>query len=291
MNDDFHRLRESGRRAGTSKLIGLGFCTARDAIARGLLALGVTPNVVTAAGAVFTACGAVCLFLGGGYSHSELREMGRPPYMLMSAFFLLLGCAMDMLDGAVAKIGRLQTPLGAVLDSSMDRVSDAAVFVALVGHFAWRGNVTYCVLAAVCLTNAMLISYVKARSECVIPHCDVGYWIRGERFAGFLIGVFAATISGVLWIEAILPIFTVVRRLVWFRRVLEAQALGAPLPENKLPKGPVALLRPWRYPRGSIPYDIVTGLNILFIIQGHRLHPLFGPHADPLGDLVRRMGY
>ncbi len=284
---DFKRFRQGQHHAGMSRLIGQGFCDARDATARALLTVGVTPNGLTLAGFAMTCGLAICLLLGGGDSHAALREAGRPPYLIIAFVLLILASACDMLDGAVARIGNLKSPLGAVLDSCVDRMSDAVVYVALVGCFLLRGNLTYGVFAALAMTHAMLISYVKARSECEIPNCEVGYWMRGERSAALLISLGFGNISALLWQQALLPALTVLRRLVWVYQVLKARAHGRPDPSSAPAPGVRGLLRPWRYPRGSLPYDVVTGINILFLAIGPRIHPVFGPTADPLGDFVR----
>ncbi len=286
---DFRRFEEEGYRPGTSRAIGQGFCDARDAIARGLISVGVTPNALTIAGFGATCGAAVCFFLGGSLSHAAAREAGVLPYMLMAACFIILASACDMLDGAAAKIGNMSTPLGAVLDSAVDRFSDLIVYLALIGHFFMQGNFTYTMLAAVAMCHAFLISYIKARSETIIPACDVGYWMRGERSAALLIAAFAGTVPAVLWQQAVSPGFTVVRRLVWTYQVLSAKAAGRPAPSNTPLAGWRGLVRPWRYPRGSVPYDFVTGANIAFIIFAWRINEVFGPSADPLRSLVDRV--
>jgi CDP-diacylglycerol--glycerol-3-phosphate 3-phosphatidyltransferase len=283
---DFRRFKESGQHAGTSLAIGWGFCTARDAIARRLIAAHITPNMLTVFGLLATCVSGACFFKGGSYSHATMRALGMPPYLFIAAAFIIIASAMDMLDGAVAKIGKLSTPLGAVLDSFVDRLSDAAVYIGLIGHFILIGNLTYGILSAVALANAMFISYVKARSECIIPECSVGYWMRGERSAALLIAAFAGTIPAVLWQQAISPAFTVLRRLVFLHQALSAKETGRPGPSSAAPTGLLSLLRPWRYPRGSIPYDIVTGTNIAFIIFAHYLSPIFGPGVDPLRQIL-----
>jgi len=288
--NDFRRLKDEGYRSGTSKAIGQGFCDARDMIARGLLAVGITPNMLTIAGLLATCGAAACFLFGGGDRHATLSESGKPPYLLMAAAFLVLASAFDMLDGAVAKLGNLSTPFGAMLDSSVDRLSDMVVYIALVGYFAMHQNLTYAVLAAVAMGNAMMISYVKARSETIIPNCAVGYWLRGERSAALLIAACAGTVPAVLWQQAISPAFTVLRRLVWTHQVLAAETADRPAPSNIPAAGWVGLLKPWRYPRGSVPYDVVTGVNIAFIIAAVHVNPLFGPQADPLKKLWNQLG-
>lgn len=282
---EFKRLADQGHARGTSRAIGEGFIRARDLLARGLVAAGATPNGVTVFGFLATVGAAACFLVGGGQSHAELRAAELPPFVLIAAACLFLASACDMLDGAVARVGDLGTPFGGFLDSVLDRFSDLAIYIALIVYFTVAGNLTYTVLAAAALANALLISYVKARAESVIPDCGVGYWLRGERSAALLIACLAGNVPAALWQQGILPFLTIVRRLAWTRRVLAARSDGRPPPTDAPPTGRVGLLRPWRFPRGSIPYDIVTAANIAFLIFAPYVHDVFAGQADPLRSL------
>ncbi len=283
---EFKRLKDTKQAAGSSFAIGRGFSIARDWIARGLVRAGVTPNAMTILGFVMTCGAAACLFVAASKTHGDLAQAGKPPYMLIAGVFLYLASACDMLDGAVARIGGKSTAFGAFLDSALDRFSDLVIFVALIAHFAIQGNATYTVLASMGMANAFLISYIKARAESDIPDCAVGYWFRGERSAALLIACLAGHIPAVLWQQGILPFFTVIRRIVWTRQVVNARSQGRPAPENRPAPGIRGWLKPWRHPRGSVPYDIVTGANIAFIIAGPWIHGIFAAGQDPLRQWV-----
>ncbi len=110
-------------------------------------------------------------------------------YPLAALAWLFVAAACDMLDGAVARSGNLHSRFGAVLDSTVDRFSDIAIWGACALYFAAAGNVTYCLLTFLALSNTFLISYVKARAEDLIPDCSVGFWQRGERFFAILVGL------------------------------------------------------------------------------------------------------
>lgn len=283
---DFRRLRREGLRGGASLAIGRRFCAARDALALGLIRIGATPNMLTTAGAAATFGAAWFFLIGAGERWSDPRPQGDWPAPLWAAILLFVASACDMLDGAVARIGAKSTPLGAVLDSSLDRVSDMALFAAMAAHFAWKGNVTYTALAAAALANATLISYLKARAENLIDDCSVGYWLRGERCAALLIAAFSAHLPAVLWQQAILPAFTALRRMVWTYRCLSAKQRGTAPPDPAPLPGARRYLAPWRFPRGSVPYDVVTGANIAYILFAPLISPLFGPAADPLRTIL-----
>jgi hypothetical protein len=106
-----------------------------------------------------------------------------------------------------------------------------------------------------------------------------------------LIGCLVGHVPAVLWQLAILSALTAWRR-VWFAwRATAAQAAGRPLPPIGPGPGRWSRLLLWRYPRGSIPYDLVTGLNIAYIIFAARLWPQLlatGEAADPLRRWLER---
>lgn len=285
---DFSRLRREGHRRGSSFAIGRGFVWARDALASGLVRAGVTPNMLTLAGAVWTVVAAACLLPGAADSWGTAVAAGRWPWPFFAGLALFAASACDMLDGAVARLGALSTPLGAVLDSSLDRLSDMAIYLAIAAHFAWKGNVTYALLAMFALCNATLISYVKARSETLIPDCSVGYWLRGERSAALLIAAFAAHVPAVLWQQALLTAFTVWARLKWTYDVLASQSTGRPAPDAGPLGGWRRYVAPWRFPRGSLPYDLVTGVNIAWILFAPLIWPTIDGSTDPVREFVNR---
>lgn len=162
-----------------------------------------------------------------------------------------------------------------------------AIYIGCFLHFALldRPNLTYQLLAVVALCNAVLISYVKARTENMIDDCSVGYWLRGERFVAVLIACACGHVPAVLWQMAVPCLFTVWRRLSYAYAAVRASDAGRPPP----PRGPwpgwVGRLQLWRHPRGSIRYDVVTGTHIAYIVFAPCLWPVLlavGTWADPL---------
>ncbi|MFO0973478.1 MAG: CDP-alcohol phosphatidyltransferase family protein [Phycisphaerae bacterium] len=278
---DFTRLQQARSTRGSSFVIGRSFVNGRTRTARFLMRLGVTPNLLSLGGLCFTVGAAWCLWVGASQAWS-MRPAGHWPMPFWAALWLYMAAACDMLDGAVARLGQLSTPLGAVLDSSLDRVSDMLIYTAIAAHFARIGNLTYCLLAVVAMCQSTLISYVKARAETLIPDCSVGYWLRGERFAAILIASFAAHIPAVLWQQAISPGLTVLRRLYWTYAVIGARDAGRPAPVAGVPAGWRRFVLAWRYPRGSLPYDLVTGANIAWIIAAPWAWPAMLGTSDPL---------
>jgi CDP-diacylglycerol--glycerol-3-phosphate 3-phosphatidyltransferase len=287
--DDFRALRESGEAAGASKSVGSAIAAARDALAGHLVRLGLTPNRITLIGFLLTCGAGYCLARGASQQVPYFNLGGGPVgwWPALAGLLLLLAGACDMLDGAVARVGRMGSRAGALLDSSVDRFSDMAIYIGCFLHFALlpTPNPTYQLLAMVALCNGVLISYVKARAENVIEDCSAGYWLRGERFAAVLIGCLSGHLPAVLWQMAILCLFTVCRRLTYGYAAIRAIEVGRPLPRRGPAPGWPGVLQLWRHPRGSVPYDLVTGANIAYIVVAPCLWPALraaGSHADPL---------
>jgi CDP-diacylglycerol--glycerol-3-phosphate 3-phosphatidyltransferase len=285
---DFRRLRESGEQSGASLAIGAGIGAARDWVARGLVFAGLTPNRLTVGGFLVTCAAGYCLVRGATdqvpYFYNGAGSTSWWP--AWAGLFLLGAGACDMLDGAVARVGRMSSRFGAILDSTLDRFSDMAIFLGCTLHCARVGNFTGEVLAVIALCNAFLISYVKARAEEIIEDCSVGYWLRGERFVAVLLGCATGHVIAVLWLLAVLNLFTVWRRLDYARRAVASLERGLPPPSRGPSAGPLGRFQLWRHPRGSIPYDLVTGLNIAYLIVAPWVWPVLmgqGPSGDPLG--------
>ncbi len=250
------------------RAIGFGFAAARDFIARGLVRIGISPNALTLTGMVLTLAAGVCYALGAGSGRHAWDLAVRPAapsaYLLLAGGLLILSSACDMLDGAVSRLGGRSTRFGAFLDSTLDRFSDFAVYAGIATYYAWQSpaNLTLVLLSMVAFFNAFMISYARARAEDLIESCSVGYWQRGERAAAVLIATFAHNVPALIVQQAVLPMLTVVRRINHTRAVLKGTS-----PITDPAAGPMHLkLRLWRWPRATVPYDLITGLNIAWLI-------------------------
>jgi CDP-diacylglycerol--glycerol-3-phosphate 3-phosphatidyltransferase len=247
------------------KAIGRGFSAARDAVARVLLKLRITPNVLTILGMLLTLAAGVCYALAAGRGFAwTLAPAGPNAFVLLAGGLLVLSSACDMLDGAVARLGDKGTQFGAFLDSTMDRFSDFAVYAGLaVGYaLAEPANVTFVLLSQLAFFNAFMISYTRARAEDLIDACRVGFWQRGERSTAILIGTFACNLPALVIQQALLPLGTALRRIFYTRRVIQGRDAGEdPRRHRALEK-----LQIWRWPRMTPPYDLTCALCISWLI-------------------------
>ena len=279
---DFLALRRSGCRQGASLTLGRVGRRMSDSVAEILVTLGVTPNMLTVSGFLLTVCAAGCLLIGAGHVapwEASRSLTGTSWWPLAAAVLLSLAGIADLLDGAVARRGNLATRFGGLLDSTLDRFSDLAVFLGCALHFSVAGNVTLVALSMAAAMNAILISYVKARAESMIADCEVGFWQRGERCGLFLLAAYLGHIPASLWLLGTLPIFTVLRRLRHARCALTNATPWEPA-------GWARHLQPWRHPRGSAGYDVSAALGLLFVIAGPLLWPGLDGASDPLRPLL-----
>jgi CDP-diacylglycerol--glycerol-3-phosphate 3-phosphatidyltransferase len=182
-----------------------------DPLGRSLAGAGVTPDVITVIGTVGATASALVFFTRGVFFVGTL---------LVWAFVML-----DMVDGAVARAGGTTSRFGAVLDSSCDRIADAAVFGSLAWYFARHNEPALLAAALLCLVLGSLTSYIKARAEGVGMTCNVGIAERTERLIIVLVGTgltgppchvpYAQAVA--LWVLVAASTITVVQRLatVW----------------------------------------------------------------------------
>ena len=258
------------RSAVFSRLFGNNIARARQQVARGLIKLNVGPNTLTLLGLIVTLSAAVFLALGAG---DEIGNSSAPQHSwfgFISGLILILASACDMLDGAVARLTQKITRLGAFLDSSFDRIADGAIFTGILIYYLRHPdlphNTTFAALTMIALINALTTSYIKARAENFIDNCSVGYWQRGERISAILIGLFSGHLATVMLILAILPAFTVLRRILFARQQINRLDKHQPPLDPNAPLQGVMRLALWRYRRGAWQYDLITAANILTIL-------------------------
>lgn len=128
--------------------------------------LGVTANSVTILGFIINVIAGICFGL-------------RHP--VWAGLFLLLGSSFDMMDGAVARARKITNSSGALLDSVVDRYSEAAVLLGAVIYFYLQNNIYGVAFTLCALEGSILVSYVRARAEGLGIECKVGFMQRPER--------------------------------------------------------------------------------------------------------------
>jgi CDP-diacylglycerol--glycerol-3-phosphate 3-phosphatidyltransferase len=184
-------------------------------VARRISALGVSANAVTVLGGALTCIG------------GALLAMNMPQAALV---VLAIGTLADTLDGQVAKAAGGGTAFGAFLDSTIDRLSDAALFIGTVLLAATTGQVALVWWGLVALTSSFLVSYVRAKGESMGVGATVGPAPREARIVIFLLGLAAWALFGLelvfaagVLIVALLSSVTLLVRVVHVGRQLSTK--------------------------------------------------------------------
>jgi len=211
------------------------------AIISASVALGIHPNVLTLIGVLINVLAAWTLAVDQFW---------------LAGAIMIVANIFDFIDGKVAHITGKQSAFGAFWDSTLDRFSDLALFTGLIWLYAELGRKDYVLIATLTLIFAIMTSYARARAECLIEKCKVGFMERPERIVLFMIGAFTDRMANVLWVILALSIIAVANRIHYTYLALNK------LP---LPSGTFARFFFWRDERATLPYDIWVVAILLWV--------------------------
>src|SRR5215212_2750757 len=216
------------------------------AIIRMSVALGISPNTLTLIG--------VLINCAAGFALAHNRFVIAGVIMICANIF-------DFIDGKVAFITGRQSEFGAFWDSTLDRFSDLALFTGLIWLYAKLGRTDFVLITTLTLIFAIMTSYARARAECLVEKCKVGFMERPERIVLFMIGAFTNRMAAVLWVILVLSIFSVADRVILTYRVLREE----PLPTREGFRGAFNRAFFWTDERTTIPYDIWVIAILAFV--------------------------
>lgn len=198
------------------------------AMVRGLVSLGVPPNILTTVGV------SINVFCGVLFGMGEFFWAG---------IVLIVANVFDMLDGNVARTTGNVTRYGGFLDSSLDRLSDMVAILGIMVFYASntpQHSLLNVILGGVSMIGSVMVSYTTARSEALGVKANVGFLQRPERIVLLIIGalstwdwasesIWVNRMPQVLWVLAVGSIWTLIHRMyfIWkeFRR-LDGEAVG-----------------------------------------------------------------
>ncbi len=172
-------------------------------MARLLRAMHLTPNAVTLLGLAVTALAA------------HLASRGQ---FLWAGVVLLVASAMDMLDGALARLTGKANKFGAALDSVVDRLAEAVVLMGLLVHFVWTDNNGGAFLAFGAMVASFLVSYIRARGEGLgVTMKESGLVTRTERVVVMVLGLLTGWVFLAVAIIFVTSAFSALQRMyhVW----------------------------------------------------------------------------
>ena len=181
----------------------------------------VTPNVLTATGVSLCLAAAVLV---------PFENHGKLLFYWLAAGTFVVGSLLDILDGALARVGGKTTPFGAFIDSTTDRVGEGAMLAAIALVFSRHGNEWAVVVAVAAVVGSFLVSYTRARAEALGLRGDVGLGSRAERVVLITAGLIFAPWGGLPWAIAVLAAtawLTVVQRVLHVRKQLSGGTSGS----------------------------------------------------------------
>ncbi len=163
-----------------------------------------TPNAVTWLG--------FCITIGAAVLIVTEHLLAAGIVVLVAGFF-------DMLDGALARVTNRVTRFGGILDSTLDRLSEAILLLALLAIFAREGQVAESLLVGFALLGSLMVSYIRARMEGLGIECKAGLFTRPERVIvlalGLLLSQFDYALVTALSVIIFFSYFTMVQRLIF----------------------------------------------------------------------------
>jgi CDP-diacylglycerol---glycerol-3-phosphate 3-phosphatidyltransferase len=185
---------------------------------RGVARTKLTPDMLTVTGVGMCLAGAL---LVGFEQRNEYL------FFWLGGVLFVLGSIADILDGALARAASKGTVFGAFLDSTFDRVGEAAILAAIGLSFMHDGNEIALMAAFAAVIGSFLVSYTRAKAEALGLRGDVGFGSRVERVVLISIGLGLAPWGLLQW-----PIYalaamawtTVLQRMLFVRRQLRELA-------------------------------------------------------------------
>ncbi|MGN6163441.1 MAG: CDP-alcohol phosphatidyltransferase family protein [Flavisolibacter sp.] len=174
----------------------LGIYKVIDPFVKLLVKIGLTPNAVTVIGFILNV-GVAAIFVIG----AERSNRGDLSYVGWAGALILFAGLFDMLDGQVARLGKMSSSFGALLDSVLDRYSELFMFLGICYYLISHHYFMSSLFAFIGLIGSMMVSYTRARAEGLGIECKGGLMQRPERIvligtSALLCGILAQYIGG-----------------------------------------------------------------------------------------------
>jgi CDP-diacylglycerol--glycerol-3-phosphate 3-phosphatidyltransferase len=121
------------------------------------------------------------------------------------------------------------TPFGAFLDSTLDRIEEGVVLLAIAAYFATRHDEVAVAAVVAAVLGSFMVSYTRARAEALGVACKVGLATRPVRVVILSAGLVFAKgaslghfelLAPAVYVLAGLTVFTVLQRIWHVRREL-----------------------------------------------------------------------
>jgi len=158
-------------------------------LVKGMIKIGITPNFITATGLILNML-ACAIFIYGAIN----SERGDFSYVGWGGALILFAGLFDMMDGQVARLGKMSSKYGALFDSVLDRYSELIILFGICYYLILQGYFISSLFGFVALIGSMMVSYIRARAEGLGIECKGGFMQRPERVIIIGVGALACGI-------------------------------------------------------------------------------------------------
>jgi len=145
-------------------------------LVRFFIAIGITPNIITTIGLILNILAAIIFILG-----AEKGDRPDLSYIGWGGAMILFAGAFDMMDGQVARQGKMSSKFGALYDSVLDRYSELIMFLGICYYLVAHHYFISSLSAFIALVGSIMVSYTRARAEGLGIPCNEGLMQRPER--------------------------------------------------------------------------------------------------------------
>src|SRR5437764_13861472 len=182
--------------------------TPQELMRERLIESRLTPNAISLTGLALNVAAAVLIF---------------ERFFFLAGAASVIGSIMDTLDGRYSRMSGKGTPFGAFLDSTLDRLEEGIVLIAVAAYFASRHNQVAVAAVVAAVLGSLMVSYTRARAEALGVACKVGLATRPVRVVILSAGLVFANgaslgnfelLAPAAYVLAGLTVITNVQRLV-----------------------------------------------------------------------------
>ncbi len=161
-----------------------------EPIAAALVAIGFNANAATIAGFLIAVIAAAFAATG---------------QFLIAGLISIPAALFDMIDGAIARRTGKVSDRGALLDSTFDRLSEAALLLGLLIYYSASESLRReaIILAFIAFVGSIMVSYIRARAEGLGYKGTSGFLTRPERVVIMTVTLIIGQPIWGLWILAI----------------------------------------------------------------------------------------
>ncbi|MCB0521320.1 MAG: CDP-alcohol phosphatidyltransferase family protein [Lewinellaceae bacterium] len=160
-----------------------------------LVRWGVRPNTITTLGLLINTFAAVIFIWGAEYGKRNDHS-----FIGWAGAVILVAGLFDMIDGRLARVGKMASTFGALYDSVLDRYSEMIMFLGICWYLVAQSYFLSSLFAFIAMIGSIMVSYIRARAESLGARADVGLMQRPERIiligvSAIACGVFSSTIG------------------------------------------------------------------------------------------------